>query len=171
MHKSKHQPVQGELLHRPDFSELRMFLPIAPVTMQSETRAHRSRVYSTKRKKDYQLRIARAIQAYAPSEPYDGPVMLKVVLFLARPKYLVDTHPDKALLHVTTPDYDDLVKPIQDCLGRFLPFRNADKTRIPGGGVIEDDKQITDTVIKKRYTESNRKPRIIIKIKPLKKQW
>ena len=130
-------------------------LPIAPESMQSQTRfARRKRrviTYSTDRKVTYLHDIAGQAAAYLPPQKMAGPVILCLIFVLARPKYLEGKrHPAGWIPCAKRPDTTNLLKAFEDGLSL--------------AGFWNDDGQVFDSRQLKVYAERGGDARTIVSI-------
>lgn len=83
--------------------------------------------------KDWMRAIQVATLDDKPRHPLAGPFEVEVIFYFQRPQK--PQHPER---HITTPDYDKLARAIGDALE---------------GTYWKNDSQISDCIIRKRYTE------------------
>jgi Holliday junction resolvase RusA-like endonuclease len=135
-------------------------LPICPQAIQAGNRIGIRRggkaiIFSSKRKKGYQMQVKMAAMPHRPAQPFAGPVRLDLTFILPRPKSLMrKSHPDGWIPHTKRPDRDNLVKGTQDGLS--------------AAGFWVDDAQVFDGRVAKYYAERGGKPRIIVAIEEVR---
>lgn len=104
--------------------------------------------------KDWQREIALAAhvaKVTARLEPFAGPVFVAAVFYLPRPKALRTLRKlQHAVPHVTKPDSDKLARSLCDALT---------------GVAWNDDAQVTDLVIRKRYCGATDTPRAVVRVR------
>lgn len=88
--------------------------------------------------------LSKMLNLQAPKTPFEGPISVRVIIFLPKPKSTKRKYP-----HVR-PDLDNFVKLVLD---------GAQKA-----GIFNDDGQICDLLCYKRYSEE---ARIILSVNPL----
>ena len=100
---------------------------------------------------NYENSIIALAAAHKPAHPIEGPVGIKLTLVLSRPQALCrKKDPRGLILAPKRPDWDNLVKGLQDQLSKL--------------GFWRDDGQITDAKVEKRYAEIDGAARIEIEI-------
>lgn len=82
---------------------------------------------------------------HAPPAFPAGPILLRVLFHMPRPKHLKDKNPP----HLTTPDLDKLVRSVCDALK---------------GIAWTDDKQVVEIEASKRYTRPGVSPRAEVRV-------
>lgn len=125
--------------------------PIAKARPRAaKTKTNKVYMYTPSRTKDFEYKIRqRAEQAF--EKPMQGPVALKIIFYLPRPKRLYwKTKPMPEVFVTAKPDCTNLCKAVEDGLS---------------GVAFLDDKQIGDLHVIKMYHAGNAGPRTIITIK------
>ncbi len=80
--------------------------------------------------KEWQQLVANAAQAYGPGTLLDGPVMLKLIFYLQRPKSLT---PKKRPYPIVKPDLDKLIRAVGDGLKGIIYAEDARIIRLVAG--------------------------------------
>ena len=120
-------------------------IPCRPRPQQRHRHARNGRAYdpSSEYKRDF-LRVCRTVSAPPTDECFTAPVRCKLVCTFARPRsHLTSTgalRKGSPLLHVYTPDTDNLAKFIMDALN---------------GVYYKDDSQVYSLEVLKRYGEED----------------
>ena len=103
-------------------------------------------------KKDLE-RFQWQIKPYAPATPLDGPIEMHLTFFLPIPKSESSRRKMQMLngviLPTKKPDFDNLAYLVTNALKQL---------------VYKDDSQVTDCIIRKRYSD---RPRTVIKVIPI----
>lgn len=124
--------------------------PVAQGRPRFTTRGGKTRAYDPGKSSDYKDYVSLAATQHAPETLLEGPLYLEVNVFRPIPKSFSKKKAAEAenglVLPVTKPDIDNYAKGIKDALKGILWV---------------DDSQVTDTLLKKRYSS---KPRIEIKV-------
>ena len=108
------------------------------------------RIYTPRKTADYEKEIGEAWKKENGLLPYEGPVIVRIVLGMAIPKNTSQKQ-RKLMLErkrrpVTKPDVDNCAKSVLDALN---------------GLAYKDDNQIVSLTVKKYYTET---PKVMIKV-------
>jgi Holliday junction resolvase RusA-like endonuclease len=115
----------------------------------------RPRFYRAKSAEEYLASIYALAIEHRPRKPLFGPLEVEYTFVLPRPKNLARGVGDIVGLirHDGRPDWDNMVKGTQDALSQCMFWH--------------DDGQISDAVVRKRYTEKDGLPRIEVRMREL----
>lgn len=125
--------------------------PVAQGRPRATTVNGSARMYDPGKSRDFKNYVKLVAQEHAPNELWTGPLSLEIIIYRKMPKSFSKKKQLEAengtLKPTTKPDGDNYLKGISDSLN---------------GVIWKDDSQITDAIVRKRY--SNR-PRVEIKVK------
>jgi len=136
--------------------------PSAQMRARSTARGGFARTYKHPEQRRHEEQLMPLLVQHRPLEPFTGPLSLTVMAFLpipgSKPKWWHDAAQNGALLPVTKPDLDNLVKNIKDCMQTV--------------GFYANDSQVVEVVAQKLYSTC---PRWAIKLLELPqvdaKEW
>ena len=126
-------------------------VPLQPVGKGRPRFTRHGHAYTPKTTRDFEESVAQAFRvAYPNHEPYKGAVSIEVYAFFAIPESWTKKKREAALagevMHTGRPDADNCLKVIEDALN---------------GLAFNDDAQITDVSVQKRYAS---RPRVEVNI-------
>lgn len=127
---------------------MRIKLDINPATVSTaqQRRWTRSgRTYMPASVKNTHSRYMAALQQYVPDEPLDGPLQATFTFVYPSRK-----RSDAGCYRACRPDSDNLAKGLMDCMTRI--------------GIWQDDSQVADLRIIKRYAAEGEEPGIIVDV-------
>ena len=108
-------------------------------------RGNRAAVYDPGTAEGWKSLIAVALRDCTPQIPHDGPVCVTARFLMPRPKRLMRKRdPDTELLHTSKPDTDNLIKAVLDVCTQL--------------SVWNDDSQVVDVFVQKRYAAKTGRP-------------
>ena len=111
-------------------------------------RGRYTKVFTPEKTKKYEERVA--VFAAGKCIPREVPVRIECLFIFQRPKRLMRRKdPDGLLLMTSKPDGDNVLKAVLDGLN---------------GVAYQDDAQVTDSSFRKRYSEKDRGPRVVVNI-------
>ena len=133
-------------------------VPIVPKAQKRARACSRGRfasVYKDASQRDYEETIYAHLSDYQPEMPIDEPICVTIIAYLPIPKSMSKKKTKQAqegdLPHMKTPDVDNLLKNILDCMTKMEFWI--------------DDKIIQEATVQKRYTDEG-KARWAVLIRP-----
>jgi len=136
--------------------------PTAQMRARSTARGGFARTYKAPEQRRYEDQLMPLLVQYVPSEPLPGALALTVTAYLpmpeSKPRWWHEAAEQGAMLPVTKPDLDNLVKNIKDCMQMV--------------GFFHDDSQVVQVTAAKVYST---RPRWVISLaelsQPDSKEW
>lgn len=112
-------------------------------------------MYSPKESVAYKQKIALFARSRRPDKPFEGPIRVDVIAYLARPQYLqTPKSPAHAIWCTQKPDRDNIDKAVLDAITE-------------AGGFWHDDKQVCCGGVAKCYVAIGCQPGLVIKVSRL----
>jgi Holliday junction resolvase RusA-like endonuclease len=141
---------------------IKFTIPLEPTGQMRPRFSRRGKFVTTHKAEKQETRESKMlfyIQQAAPEEPFSGPVMLKIVALMKRPKSHFRTgrfsdqlKPSAPFWFTGTPDLDNIEKMLCDCCN---------------GLVFKDDKQVCMSTTEKRYVRPGERPRWEVEIREM----
>lgn len=120
-----------------------------------------ARVYQKNTAEWWKSQVVEAGQQWKPIPPLQGPILMRIVFWMPRPKRLMrNKDPDGPILHTVKPDEENLEKPIMDalknagwyrddsqvCVKKTAKYYHA-KTGAPGAEIYINELSDSDLVV------------------------